>query len=300
MITRFTIIGMFFVGVVISVFGYGYYLTRTIPNDFPISSHFVIEENESIRSISNRLEREHYIYSALLFRVWVSSLGKDRHIQLGSYEFDTPLVLGAVVKKLVEGSPDKPLIQVTIPEGSTSHEVALLLHQVLSTISVDIFGEKVSTYNAHGKLFPSTYFLLPSQSEKDIIKMMTETFEKKYMSSFRWDIIPEPLTSRDEVIILASIIEGEAKTEKDMKIVAGILLTRLKKHMPLQVDVAKETYTIKGLPNSPINNPGLMALNATLHPEVSSYLFYITGKDGNMYYAKTFEEHKKNIKKYLK
>lgn len=297
---RLSALGFGVIVLVVLIFSYGYYITRVVPNNFPIGTRFTVGENEGLRSISARLENEHYISSALWFRVWVSSLGKDRHIQLGSYEFDTPYVLGAVVKKFVEDVPDKPLIQVTIPEGSTSHEVANLIHQVLPTIDIDILGEKIFAVEADGKLFPSTYFLLPSHNEEDIVKMMTETFEKKYTSAFRWTVIPEPLANRDEVITLASLVEGEAKSEEDMKVVAGILLTRLKKKMPLQVDVAKETYTSRGLPSTPINNPGLTALGAVLKPTTSPYLFYLTGNDGSMYYAKTFEEHKKNIKKYLR
>lgn len=298
--SRIVKFSLFIICIVISIIAYVYYLTNTVPNNFPIGKVFTVGENESLRSLSNRLENENYIHSALWFRVWVSSLGKDRSIQLGNYEFGEPYVLRDVVKKFVSDTPDKPLIQVTIPEGSTSFEVANLVHQVLPTIDIDIFGEKISQYEADGKLFPSTYFLLPSHTEEYIVKMMKETFEKKYMSTFRWTVIPEPLTNRDEVISLASIVEGEAKSEEDMKVVAGILLTRLKKKMPLQVDVAKETYTSKGLPNMPINNPGLVALGAVLHPTTSPYLFYITGKDGAMYYAKTFEEHKRNINKYLR
>lgn len=293
-------INIFIICIAIVVIGNIYYVTKTVPNNFPTGKIFTVGENESLRSLSNRLENENYIHSALWFRVWVSSLGKDRNIQLGNYEFDTPYSLGGVVKKFVSASPDKPLIQVTIPEGSTSFEVATLVHQVLPTIDIDIFGEKISQYEADGKLFPSTYFLLPSHTEEYIVKMMKETFEKKYMATFRWTVIPEPLTSRDEVISLAAIVEGEAKSEEDMKIVAGILIARLNKKMPLQVDVAMETYKIKGVPSVPINNPGLIALGAVLYPTPSPYLFYITGKDGAMYYAKTFEEHKKNINKYLR
>lgn len=298
--SRSTIIISFFLVISVTVLGYIFFITRTIPSGFPTGTNFTIGENESLRSVSLRLEGDRYITSALWFRVWVSFLGKDREIQLGNYEFDRPYILGDVVKKLVEEVPDKPLIQVTIPEGSTSYEVAKLLNQALPTINIDVFGEKVFANGADGKLFPSTYFLLPSHKEEDIVKMMTETFEKKYTSTFRWTVIPEPLTRRDEVISLASIVEGEAKSEEDMKIVAGILLTRLKKGMPLQVDVAKETYTSRGLPSVPINNPGLTALGAVLKPTASPYLFYITGNDGAMYYAKTFEEHKRNIKKYLR
>lgn len=282
------------------LFGYVYYITETKPSLFPVGSSFTINENESLRSVSLRLEEEHYIHSALWFRVWVSMLGKDRHMQLGSYHFDRAYVLGAIVKKFVTETPDKPLIQVTIPEGSTTHEIALIIKNALPTFSPDIFESKVTEYNAEGKLFPSTYFLLPSNNEDDIIKLMTDTFEKKYNTAFRWTLIPEPLTSKEEVISLAAIIEGEAKKQEDMHIIAGILLSRLRQGMRLQVDVAKVTYSTRDLPTIPINNPGLVALSAVLHPIQSDYLYYITGNDGVMHYAKTFEEHKANVKKYLK
>lgn len=283
----------------VTIFCYGYYITRTIPNNFPIGQQFTIDENESLRSISTRLEREHYITSALWFRAWVSSLGGDRHVQLGSYDFDKAYVLGAMVKRFVTENP-KPLVQVTIPEGSTSVEVAKFVHEALPTIDEELFTKKVAMQKADGKLFPSTYYLLPSHKEEAIIKMMTETFEKKYSTAFRWTVIPEPLKNVEEVIVLASILEGEAKGEVDMQMVAGILLARLKNRMPLQVDAAKATYEVRGLPTTPINNPGLVALGAVLHPIPSPYLFYITGKDGKMYYAKTFEEHKRNVQRYLR
>lgn len=298
--SRFFTSTILFVIILIAIFSYGYQITHVVPKDFPVGTNFTIEENESLRKVSQHLEKEHYIQSALWFRVWVSLLGRDRHMQLGTYRFDTPYTLGGVIKKILLENPDKPLIQVTIPEGSTVAEVATLLYRALPTLSVDVFLEKVSTYKATGKLFPSTYFLIPSNTEEGIVKLMTETFEKKYTSMFRLTAIPEPLTSVVEVISLAAILEGEAKTEEDMRIVAGVLLARLKQGMPLQVDVAMETYKVKGLPLIPINNPGLMALSAVLHPVESEYLFYITGKDGAMHYAKTFAEHKKNIQKYLK
>lgn len=289
------------VGISLMIFlGYGYYITRTVPSDFPVGKQFMVDENESLRSVSLRLESEHYITSALWFRAWVSSLGGDRHIQLGNYDFDKPYVLGGMVKRFVFENPSKPLIQVTVPEGSTSKEVAKLLHDASPVLSIDVFLKKVSEQNAEGKLFPSTYYLLPSHREGDIVNMMTETFEKKYASSFSWTAISEPLKNLEEVIVLASILEGEAKGETDMQMVAGILLTRLKNGMPLQVDASKVTYSERGLPSLPINNPGLIALGAVLHPSTSPYLFYITGKDGKMYYAKTFDEHKRNIQKYLR
>jgi UPF0755 protein len=272
----------------------------SVPEHFPVNSSFTVNENEGLSSISKRLYREGYISSPLLFRLGLSFLGKDKAIQLGGYSFSEPVNLLKVVHMFVEGKPKSPLLSVTIPEGSTSFEVAVIVAKALPGISVDIFGEIISKYEADGKLFPSTYFLLPSYKEKEVVELMLNTFSKKITPILTKAEFPSPLTTEKEVLTLASILEGEAKTEEDMRIIAGILLQRLRIGMPLQVDVAKETYTTKGLPFMPINNPGVVAVDAVLHPVETSYLYYITGNDGKMYYARTFNEHRHNILKYLK
>lgn len=271
-----------------------------VPNTFPVGKNFVVNENETLNSISERLKKEKYITSPFLFRLGVSFLGKDRAIQLGGYIFDSPRNLSQVVATFVKGRPDTPLLSITVPEGSTSYEVAEMIVRIFPSLSAVSINNFIVKYHAEGRLFPSTYFLLPSYTERDIIQLMLSTFTKKVESIITTSSILPPLTSLNDVIVLASILEGEAKTEKDMKIVSGILLTRLTRGMLLQVDVAKETYKEKGLPNVPLNNPGLVAILAVLNPIFTGDLYYITGNDGMMYYAKTFEEHKQNIRKYLK
>lgn len=297
---KFWVISLFFSAVIILGLGYGYYVFFAVTKDFPVNKSFVVEENESLRSISNRLEKEHYINSALGFRVWASFIGGDRYIQLGGYVFDSPQSLGSILKKLVLSKPDAPLIKVTIPEGSTVKDIAESVNKVLPSIEVKSFENVVIESKAEGKLFPSTYFLLPSMIDKRVVDLMVSTFEEKYLESFKNKQIPSPLQNKEEILSLAAILEGEAKTKEDMKMVAGILLKRLNIGMALQVDVAPETYKNKGLPEVPINNPGLIAIDAVFNFTDTPYLYYITGKDGKMYYAKTFTEHKLNIKKYLK
>lgn len=296
---NYTVIGVCIVVFLIMV-SYFYKQVFVVPDAFPSGKNFTVNENESLKSVSNRLQEEKFITSPLLFRLGISFLGKDRAIQLGGYTFSEPLSLFGVVTTFVEGRPSTPLLSVTIPEGSTSNEVAIIIAKTLPTVPIDIFTQVAMKYEADGKLFPSTYFLLPSYTAEDIVKIMLSTFTKKIATLGVVAKINPPLTSEHDVLVLASILEGEAKTQQDMKIVAGILLTRMTMGMPLQVDVAMETYKQKGLPKSPINNPGLTAIDAALHPIETPYLFYLTGNDGQMYYSKTFDEHKRNIRKYLK
>ena len=269
------------------------------PKDFPEGARFAVHEDESLYSVSKRLKEEHIISSALLFRGWVSTIGKDTSISLGVYEFPHTMPLGNVVAKILKG-PDEPLVSVTIPEGYTTKEIASAFAKAIPDFSADIFGELVHARTLDGYLFPSTYYPLPSSTEADIIKLLNETFEKEYGKRFSSLPFPAAVSTRNDVISLAAILEGEAKTQEDMKIVSGILQKRLQKGMRLQVDVAEVTYQKSGLPAQPINNPGLIAIDAVFHAQESPYLYYLTGKDGTMHYAKTFEEHKNNIQKYLR
>lgn len=274
-------------------------LSLNAPKDFPEGARFAIGEGESLYSISSRLEREHIITSALVFRAFVSTLGQDKGIGLGVYEFPHRLPLGAVVAKIVQG-PDEPLLSVTIPEGYTTKEIADAFKKALPAFSTDRFGELVYKEKLDGYLFPSTYYPLPSHTEENIIRLMNATFEREYEKHFGMLSFPKHVPTRNDVISLAAILEGEAKTEEDMKIVSGILQRRLAKGMRLQVDVSQVTYKENGIPERPINNPGLKAIGAVFNPKESPYLYYLTGKDGRMYYAKTYEEHKRNIDRYLR
>lgn len=274
-------------------------LGLSAPKTFPEGERFEITEGEGLQSISERLEEKGIIGSALLFRGWVSLLGKDSDIDLGVYHFDDRMTLGGVVAKIVRG-PDEPLLSVTIPEGYTTKQIADAFDKALPTFSTDIFGEIVYRDKLDGYLFPSTYYPLPSSTEEDITRLMKSTFEREYEKHFKDESFPRYVPTRQDVVSLAAILEGEANTEKDMKLVSGILQKRLKIGMRLQVDVAEVTYRKSGIPEQPISSPGVVALTAVFHPTDSPYLYYLTGKDGKMYYAKTFEEHKRNIQKYLR
>ena len=127
---------------------------------------------------------------------------------------------------------------------------------------------------------------------------MSENFEKK-IAIVRPDILLSHKTEK-EIIIMASIIEREAKRDPDRGFISGILWKRLSLGMPLQVDAVPETYKTKGLPETPISNPGMEAIKAAIHPQNSPYLYYLHDKNGNIHYAKNFAEHQANIKKYLK
>lgn len=276
------------------------FMTATkAPQDFPQHASFQVQEGESLTSIGERLEEERIISSSVIFKAWVSLLGKDKKIGLGTYNFDKQVSMRLVISKLTN-TPDEPLLSVTIPEGYTSEEIASAFVKAMPVLSKEKFMQIVRDEGLDGFLFPSTYYPLPSYDEATIIGKMKAEFDEEYLSHFENEAYPKDVPTKHAIVTLASILEGEAKTEEDMKIISGILQKRLSIGMRLQVDVAPITYDKAGLPDGPIANPGLTALDASFHSTLSPYTYYITGKDGTMHYAKTFEEHKRNIAKYLR
>lgn len=274
-------------------------LALNAPSDFPEGKRFEIGENESLYSISERLEQENIITSAMIFRGWVSLLRMDTSIGLGAYVFERKVPLGVVVAKIANG-PDEPLLSVTIPEGSTTDQIALSFSKVIPTFGIERFISLVRENGYEGYLFPSTYYPLPSNTEQEIMERMKKTFDREIVKRFEERELPPNVKSMREVVSLAAILEGEANTKEDMRMVSGILQERLKRNMRLQVDVAEITYKETGIPIRPISNPGLMAIEAVYDPTHSQYLYYLTGRDGRMYYAKTYDEHKRNINRYLR
>jgi len=173
-------------------------------------------------------------------------------------------------------------LKITIPEGYTLNDIAEKF-RVFENFNKDNFL-KIAR---EGYLFPDTYFFTGRETERGVIKIMENNFQKKS---------GQP---KKEVLIMASLLEKELITIEDKKIAAGILWKRLEEGMPLQVDAEPDTYIYKELPPEPICNPGLQSIGAALNPVDSLYWYYLSDKNGITHFAKTFEEHKRNITKYL-
>lgn len=212
------------------------------------------------------------------------------------------------VSGLFHGTPVKT---VTIQEGLTAVEVSKLLKEEGIFVSGEALPQELDGY-----LFPDTYeFFVPS-SLGFVVKKLSDNFNKKVIP-----VIPE-MHGLKEVITVASMVEEETNNFRDRRIVAGIIWKRLQNKMFIQVDasicyvkeppcypVTKEdldidspynTYLYKGLPPSPISNPGLDSIKASVSPEVSRFWYYLADpKTGKTIFSVTLEEHNKNIVKYL-
>lgn len=238
-------------------------------------------------------------------------------MQIGTYFFKQPVSALNIALKLTNRFLGYKPVSVTVYEGMSNQKIATALVKKFPEFSKKEFLEK--TDNLEGRLFPDTYFFSPYDTVDDVIYEMNQNFNDQ-ISSLKLAIVFSGKTL-DQILTMASLIERETKTDEDRRLVSGILWKRISIDMPLQVDATFEyftnkntytitkaemkkdspynTYTNKGLPPTPIANPGLASIEAAINPTFSPYLYYLTGRDGKMYYAEDFAGHKKNRRLYL-
>lgn len=278
---------------------------------------FVIQKGEGVREIANKLKKERLIKSPVVFFLLIWKQGLDRKIQAGDFRLSPSMTTTEIANTLIHGTLD---VWVTIPEGKRAEEIAEILKTSTSTYQSFWTDELVKH---EGYLFPDTY-LIPKDADIDlIITIMKNNFEKKFES-----ITPNKTgLSKEEIVIVASLIEREAKLDEDRPLVASVILNRLNIGMKLDIDAtvqyalgyqenqknwwkkeltkddlninsAYNTYRNQRLPPTPISNPGLAVLRAVVNAPDTDYLYYISDRNGRNHYARTLEEHNKNIIKY--
>lgn len=279
------------------LFSYFYFFLIKAPTSFDTEKIFVIEEGASVRSVSLKLKNEGFIKSRVFFESFTIIFGGEKRIATGDYLFKDKLSVIEIANRIARGQKGINPIRVTIPEGYNINEIADVFSVKLHNFNKENFIKKAK----EGYFFPDTYFFLSSDDEDVVIKMMVNNFNKRTKEVFSvFDDLPNKEERIKEILIMASLIEGEASGDNDREIIAGILWKRLDINMALQVDVAPITYEERGLPKEPISNPGLKAIVASMNPKSSPYLYYIHDKKGDTYFARTFQEHRINIEKYLK
>jgi UPF0755 protein len=245
-------------------------------------------------------------------------LGQKRIIA-GDYYFEKPVTVFTVVSRLLKG--DFGLVQrgVLITEGLNSTEIAEVIIKTIPKFDKDGFISEAKKHE--GYLFPDTYFFAPNEKPENVIAVMRENFARSTASLA--EDIEKSAKSLEDIVIVASIVEDETHTIENKRIVAGILWKRLKMGMPLQMDstlryvsgkasheITKEeledednpynTYANKGLPPTPVSNPGVDAIRAAIAPTNTKYLYFLSDSNGGMHYAVDFAGHKANREAYLR
>ncbi|OIP66455.1 MAG: hypothetical protein COV32_01270 [Candidatus Yonathbacteria bacterium CG10_big_fil_rev_8_21_14_0_10_43_136] len=288
------------------------------PFGFPENKMITVKKGASLTEVSALLEKENLIRSQSFFEFCAKLVGGAKPVSAGQYLFKEPISACRIAIRIARSISGIPAVRVTIPEGMSNKEVAAVLKKNISNFDTIFFLEHARPQE--GYLFPDTYHFPENITAQGVETMMIANFNKKIEP---WsDAIETSKHSLRDIIIMASILEREASNPEDMALVSGVLWNRISKGMPLQVDAtfmyllgrksselttadlkiksAYNTYTNKGLPGGPIGNPGIVTISAAIHPTATSYMYYLSDKDGMMHYAKTFNEHVANKAKYLR
>lgn len=280
---------------------------------------FVIHKGEGVKNIASRLSEQHLIRSATGFFILIKSLGIETQLQAGEYRIPRTMSSQEIAQELTHGTLD---VWITTLEGWRNEEIATKL-----TKELDIPEGEFLKFATEGFMFPDTYQIPRDATAGAVVQLFRSTFDAKVTTQMKRDATKSGLTFGD-ILILASIVEREGRTDADRPVIAGILLKRLKTGWPLQADATLQfalgyqpkektwwkkyltdedktitsdynTYIHTGLPPSPISNPGLSSIRAVINSTKTDYWYYIHDNEGYVHYAKTIEEHNANIAKFL-
>lgn len=282
-------------GVIASAWRYRFYQLMDVGARHPKAGDYVLRHGQSYRDIARMLALGPSRREAEI-RIIEGKTIDDLADQLLSQEAVPLADTRALIGRSADRAPFDPKLRGDFP----------VLKRVPSGRSLE------------GYLFPDTYRVWGDQLPEGLVRKQLQEFQDRFGAA---EITGKsaPLKTLDEVVILASIVEAEVRGDEERRIVAGIFLNRLRDGMALQTDATLSyltqsgrsrstsadlsidspynTYKYRGLPPSPINNPGASALNAVLNPVASDYRFFLTDAAGKVYYARTLEEHTANRRK---
>jgi UPF0755 protein len=304
---------------------------------------FKIEKGSNTEAIAEELKAQGFIKNDTIYKLLSKINGYDGTYQSGTHILSKSLSYDEIMRVLTSKPASR---QVTIPEGKTFRQIVDILYTGNIIKDKDKFIKTANTENFNysflkdlpprdsrleGYLFPDTYEFDMNASDSEIIKKMLDNFNKKFKKEYIEKIKTlDAKMTLDRVVILASIIEREAKNPEDRYTISGVFYNRLvskdktlrklqscatiqyillkttgaiKERLldaDLEIDDPYNTYIHEGLPPGPICCPGEEAIKAALYPEDTEYLYFVAKGDaeGSHQFSKTFKEHQAAIKKY--
>jgi UPF0755 protein len=279
---------------------------------------FLVKPNSGVGQIATQLEQNGFITDATIFRIGVRTYGGEKTFKAGEYEVQAGASMRDVMELLQSGK--SILHSLTIPEGLTVAQAFRRIadHEALS-------GEMPKELPPEGSLAADTQRFTRGQERKAIIAKMREQQAKLIEEVWEKRSPDLPIKTMDEFVTLASIVEKETGIDSERPHVASVFVNRLRKKMRLQSDptiiyglfggagkpadrpiyqsdiekpTPYNTYVINGLPPTPIANPGRAALEAVANPLDSEDLYFVADGTGGHVFAKTLEEHNKNVARW--
>ena len=293
---------------------------------------FTVAKGQGAAAIGRNLTEARLVRGKLFFEIAVVLNRGARKLQAGRYLITNKMSCWQIAKKIIKGDVARQTI--FIPEGWNTKEISRYLSNLGLAKTTDFnnvvnndfssqfafLKDKPETASLEGYLFPDTYEIDIGSDTETIIRQMLVNFDRKLTPEIRQEIKNQKKTIF-EIVTMASLLEKEAKTLEDKKLISGIFWKRLNTGMVLQscatvvyalgrnpgqlsyedlkIDSPYNTYKYSGLPPGPICNPGMDSIIAAIYPKTSQYWYFLSPPDGTIYYSQTLEEHNIKKAKYL-
>ncbi len=307
----------------IAAAGTVYYAMSAYEDNGPLTANtnFIVRSGAGIQEIASNLERNNIVSDGRVFRFMSEAyLDKNDTLKAGEYEIKAGSSMQEIMQLLKSGK--SILYSVSLPEGLT-------VKQMFARLSSDpvLEGDLPAQIPAEGTLRPDTYKFSRGTKRAEIVAQMAAA-QKQLVDQIWEKRDPDlPIASRDEFVTLASIVEKETGIADERSRVASVFINRLEKGMRLQSDptiiygifggdgkpadrpilksdlekdTPYNTYLIKGLPPTPIANPGRAALEAVSNPSRTSDLYFVADGTGGHVFAATLDEHNNNVRRWRK
>ena len=271
----------------------------------------------TLREVVDKLHQENIIKSPNTF-LYIGQIikGVDPKVRYGEYFFEKHISYYKILHKLIRGNI--AFRKVTVAEGLSTHSALTNIEQAAGLIGQLPEGIK------EGSLLPETYFYSYNDTKAEIVRRMQEAMKRNVDGLWERRDQSIPIKTKEQAVILASIVERETSIESERGKVASVFVNRLRKGMKLQSDPtiiysftfgnkqlerpirvsdiqnnsSFNTYHIYGLPPAPICNPGVASLKAVLNPLQTDYIFFVASGSGDHVFSSTIQEHNASVARY--
>jgi UPF0755 protein len=338
-IIGFTFLGLLVVAI-LAAGGVGFWLVRQLnpPGDPGGPVNFTVNAGETLDSLAERLESQGFITNASVFKWYVERQG-DLVLTPGYYQL-RPRDSMSNILDVLETPPEQTYTKVTFIEGWTLNQIAARLQRDVPRLSAEKFLELAASgqirsqfqppdiNHMEGLLFPDTYQIAGNEDETSVLRRMVQLMDRVALKE-GIELAPQKVGLHPyQVLIVASMIEKEAKVDEDYPLIARVIYNRLAAKMPLQIDATLyynqdpnlpfeqlkaantlyNTYLIPGLPATPIASPSRKSIQAALNPAPNpdpaqcpdkkpcGWLYYVLAdENGKHAFATNLAEHEQNI-----
>jgi UPF0755 protein len=282
-----------------------------------------IDKSTTAYSLVNQLKDEHLIKSRRLLLWLIRVKGWSAQLKAGIYEIKPGESSSSFLQRVVSGDVLKKSFQII--EGTTKNQIDVnLQHAPFLDYSPNDWSFVTKTFtNAEGLLLADTYYYDAGSQGKDLLNRAHQNLMTYLEQSWKTRDVNLPYKSSYELLTTASILEKETALASERRLIAGVIINRLRKNMPLQmdptiiyalgprysgslshndlqVDSPYNSYRQRGLPPTPIAMVGKDAIDAAAHPQITNFLYFVAKGDGSHYFSVNYEQQRQAIDRYLK